>query len=127
MQTSIFIARLLGPVMAVLGLAVLFNQRGFRDLAQEFVSSRALIFLSGLVIMPAGIAIILVHNIWAVDGRLMITLSGWILAITSAVRIAAPQFVMTRGQAFLQRPQMPLVTGILWTVAGFLFCLFGYR
>ena len=76
--------------------------------------------------MPAGIAIILVHNIWAVDGRLMITLSGWILAITSAVRIVAPQFVMTRGQAFLQRPETP-VTGILWTVAGFLFCLFGYR
>ena len=96
MQTSIFIARLLGPVMAVLGLAVLFNQRGFRDLAREFVSSRALIFLSGLVIMPAGIAIILVHNIWSVDGRLMITLSGWILALTSAVRIIAPQFVMTR-------------------------------
>src|SRR3569833_4325028 len=97
MQTSIFIARLRGPVMAVRGLAVLFNLRGFRDLAQELVSSRALIFLSGLIIMPAGIAIILVHNIWAVDGRLMITLSGWILAIASAVRIVVLFFVLLWG------------------------------
>ena len=88
MQTSIFLARLIGPVMTVVGLAVLLNRRGFRELAQEFVESRALIFLSGLVILPAGVAIILVHNVWAADGRLMITLFGWVVAITSAVREA---------------------------------------
>ncbi|MBN8984543.1 MAG: hypothetical protein J0H32_08775 [Rhizobiales bacterium] len=127
MHTSIFLARLIGPVMAILGLAVLFNQNGFRDLAREFVQSRALIFLSGLVILPAGIAIILVHNVWTVSGSLMITLFGWITAITSAVRVIAPQFVMTRGSAMLQRPKMPLITGCIWTAAGLLFCLYGYR
>jgi hypothetical protein len=127
MQTSIFLARLIGPVMTIVGLAVLFNQRGFRDLAKEFVESRALIFLSGLIILPAGVAIILVHNIWAADGRLMITLFGWIVVITSAIRVLAPQFVMTRGRAMVQRPQMPWIAGGVWTVAGLLFCLFGYR
>ena len=126
MQTSIFLARLIGPVMIVAGLAVLFNQRGFRELAQEFVESRALIFLSGLIILPAGVAIILVHNVWAADGRLMITLFGWIVAITSAVRVIAPQFVMTRGRAMVRRPQMPWIAGGAWTIAGLLFCLFGY-
>ena len=126
MQTSIFLARLIGPVMIVVGLAVLFNQRGFRELAQEFVESRALIFLSGLIILPAGIAIILVHNIWMISGSLMITLFGWITAITSAVRVIAPQFVMARGRAMVQRPQMPLIAGGAWTAAGLLFCLFGY-
>jgi hypothetical protein len=126
MQTSIFLARLIGPVMIVAGLAVLLNQRGFRELAQEFVESRALIFLSGLIILPAGVAIILVHNVWTADGRLMITLFGWIVAITSAVRVIAPQFVMTRGRVMVQRPQMPLIAGGAWTIAGLLFCLFGY-
>jgi hypothetical protein len=125
-QTSVFLARLIGPVMTVIGLAVLFNQAGFRDLAREFVESRALMFLSGLVILPVGIAIILVHNVWTADGRLMITLFGWITALTSAVRLLAPQYVMTRGRAFLQRPQMPLIAGGAWTAAGLLFCLFGY-
>jgi hypothetical protein len=126
MQTSIFLARLIGPEMIVAGLAVLLNQRGFRELAQEFVESRALIFLSGLIILPAGVAIILVHNVWTADGRLMITLFGWIVAITSAVRVIAPQFVMTRGRVMVQRPQMPLIAGGAWTIAGLLFCLFGY-
>ena len=84
MSTSVFIARLIGPVMLVIGLAVFANQRAFRELAEEFLASRALTFLSGLIIMPAGLAIVLTHNIWAVDGRVMITLFGWANAIGRA-------------------------------------------
>jgi len=54
MSTSVFLARLIGPVMLVIGLAVFANQRAFRELAEEFLASRALIFLSGLLIMPVG-------------------------------------------------------------------------
>src|ERR1700681_1751157 len=76
MSTSVFIARLIGPVMLVIGLAVLTNQRAFREMAEEFLRSRALLFLSGLIIMPDGLAIVLTHNIWAADGRVVITLFG---------------------------------------------------
>jgi hypothetical protein len=127
MQTSIFLARLIGPVMLVVGLAVLINQREFRDLAQDFIASRALLFLSGLVMLPAGLAIILVHNIWAADGRTMVTVFGWSVTITSAMRLLAPQFVAERGRTMLKRPRMPLFAGVFWTIAGLLFCIFGYR
>ena len=69
MSTSIFLARLIGPVMLVIGLAVFANQRGFRDMAEEFMASRALMFLSGIVLMPAGLAIVLTHNVWSADWR----------------------------------------------------------
>ena len=100
MSTSVFIARLIGPVMLVIGLAVFANQRAFRELAEEFLASRALTFLSGLIIMPAGLAIVLTHNIWAIDGRVMITVFGWANAIGGAIRLAAPAYVMRRGSAF---------------------------
>ena len=127
MQTSIFLARLIGPVMLTIGIAVLFNQREFRSLIQDFIASRALLFLSGLVMLPAGLAIVLVHNIWAADGRTMITLFGWSVTLTSALRLLAPQFVAARGGAMVKRSRMPLVVGILWTTAGLLFCIFGFR
>ena len=125
MSTSVFIARLIGPVMLVIGLAVFANQRAFRELAEEFLASRALTFLSGLIIMPAGLAIVLTHNIWAVDGRVMITLFGWANAIGGAIRLAAPAYVMRSGSAFLKRRYAIPVIAALWVVAGSLFCLFG--
>ena len=125
MSTSVFIARLIGPVMLVIGLAVLANQRAFRELAEEFLASRALIFLSGLLIMPVGLAIVLVHNIWAADGRVMITLFGWVNLIGGAARLFAPAYVMQTGRAMLKRPHFVTIAAAFWIVAGLLFCLFG--
>ena len=127
MSTSVFIARLIGPVMLVIGLAVFTNQRAFRDMAEEFLASRALLFLSGLLIMPVGLAIVLTHNIWAVDGRVMITLFGWLNVIGGALRLFAPAYVMQTGRAMLKRPQFIPVAAAIWVVAGSLFCLFGFR
>jgi hypothetical protein len=127
MSNSVFIARLIGPVMLVVGLAVLVNQRAFRELAEEFLASRALLFLSGLLIMPAGLAIVLTHNIWAADGRVMITLFGWLNVIGGAVRLFAPAYVMQTGRAMLKRPYFIPMAAAIWIVAGSLFCIFGFR
>src|SRR6266446_8766992 len=125
MSTSVFIARLIGPVMLVIGLAVFANQRAFRAMAEEFLASRALLFLSGLLIMPVGLAIVLTHNIWAADGRVMITLFGWLNLIGGALRLFAPVYVMQTGRAMLKRPHFIPVAAAIWVVAGSLFCLFG--
>src|SRR5260370_32549531 len=106
MQTSVFLARLIGPVMLVIGLAVFANQRAFRDMAEEFLASRALLFLSGLLIMPVGLAIVLTHNIWAADGRVMITPFGWLNVIGGAVRLFAPAYGVHTRHALRQRPQV---------------------
>jgi hypothetical protein len=126
MTNSVFIARLIGPVMLVIGLAVFANQQAFRELAEEFLASRALLFLSGLLIMPVGLAIVLTHNIWAADGRVMITLFGWVNVLGGAVRLVAPAYVMQTGRAMLKRPYFLTLAAAIWVVAGSLFCLFGF-
>ena len=126
MTTSVFLARLIGPVMLVVGLAVFANQRAFRDMAEEFLASRALLFLSGMLIMPMGLAIVLTHNIWAADWRVLVTLFGWLNAIGGAVRLAAPDTVMRTGCAMLRRPYFVSIAAATWVALGLLFCLFGF-
>jgi len=126
MQTSVFLARLIGPVMLVIGVAVFFNQRAFRDMAEEFLASRALLFLSGLLIMSAGLAIVLTHNVWTADWRVLITLFGWINAIRGAARLLAPERVMRTGLTALRRPRSVSIAAAVWGVPGLLFCLLGY-
>ena len=126
MTTSVFLARLIGPVMLVIGLTVFANQRAFRELAEEFLASRALIFLSGLLIMPMGLAIVLTHNIWAADWRVLITLFGWLNAIGGAVRLVAPAYVIDAGRSMLKRPYFIPAAAAIWVVLGSLFCFFGY-
>jgi hypothetical protein len=126
MSNSIFIARLIGPVMLVIGLAVFANQRAFRDMAEEFLASRALLFLSGLLIMPMGLAIVLTHNVWTADWRVLITLFGWLNAIGGAVRLLAPDRIMRTGIVMLRRPGFVTIAAAIWVALGLLFCLFGF-
>ena len=127
LQTSIFLAKLIGPVMIVIGLAVLINQEEFRKLSQEFIASRALLFLSGFIILPVGLAIVLVHNVWRLDWRVLITILGWLMTIGGAIRLLAPRLVAERGSAMLKHQQMPLIAGIVWAAVGFVLFFFGYR
>src|SRR5206468_5783605 len=124
MTTSIFLARLIGPVMLVVGLAAFFNRRAFRDMAEEFLASPALLFLSGLLVMPMGLAIVLVHNVWTADWRVLITLFGWINTIGGALRLLAPTWVMQTGRIMLRRSGFVSVAAAIWVALGLLFCLF---
>ena len=49
METSFFLAKLIGPVLIVIGLGLLVKQSDFREMATDFLSSRAMIFLAGLL------------------------------------------------------------------------------
>lgn len=126
MSTSIFLARLIGPVMLVIGLAVFANARGFRDMAEEFMASRAMMFLSGIIVMPAGLAIVLTHNFWSADWRVLITIFGWLNVVGGAIRLAGPPFLTNAGRAMLKQPYFTSLAAAIWIVLGLLFCLFGY-
>jgi hypothetical protein len=126
MSTSLFLARLIGPVMLVIGLAVFANQRGFRDMVEEFLASRALMFLSGFLLMPAGLAIVLVHNIWTADWRVLITIFGWVNVIGGALRLFGPPLLVKAGKTMLKQPYFASIAAAIWVVLGLLFCFFGY-
>src|SRR6478736_1278795 len=122
MANSLFLARLIGPVMLVVGLAVFANQRGFREMAEEFLASRALMFLSGFILMPAGLAVVLTHNVWAADWRVLITILGWLTAIGGALRMLGPQGLKRAGEAFLRNDRSPQLAGAIWVAIGLVLC-----
>ena len=126
MTTSIFLARLIGPVFLVVGAALLVNGVVLRALAQEFLNSHALIFLSGLITLPAGLAVVLSHNVWTPDWRVLVTILGWLLVVGGAVRLAAPQRAAAIGRTMFANPAtMQISTGVTLLI-GVLLCFFGY-
>ena len=126
MATSIFLARLIGPVMALVGVSVLANEAAFRKLAQEFLRSPALIFLSGMILMPAGLAVVLNHNVWVANWPVIITLLGWIAVISGAVRVFAPDRATKLGKNFLTY-NFTMAAAAFWLIVGAALCYFGFR
>ncbi len=126
METSIYLARLIGPVMLVAAIGLLVNREGHRAMALQFLQSPPLIYISGALIMIAGIAIVLAHNVWTADWRVIITLFGWMGAIGGAIRIMFFGTVEKIGTAMMEKPQLAAVGGVAWLAIGAVLCFFGY-
>jgi uncharacterized membrane protein len=126
MAHSVFLARLIGPVALVMAIGLFMNTTGYRSIAEEFLRSRALIYLSGLLMITAGLAIILTHNVWVANWPVLITVLGWLATIGGAARIVFPDKIESFGRAMLQKPLALTISGAIWSVLGALFCFFGY-
>ena len=101
MQRSIFLAKLIGPFLAVIGVALIFNADTFRTMAGEFLKSYSLIYLAGLLALIAGLAIVNTHNEWTGGWRVVITVLGWLAVIGGIVRIVFPRTVETLGASMI--------------------------
>ncbi len=77
METSLFLARLMGPAAIVMGAAMLINPVNMREMANDFLEHRGLIFLAGILTLVAGLAIVLTHNVWVAGWPVIITIIGW--------------------------------------------------
>jgi len=98
MDTSNFLARLLGPTMLVMGLGLLVNRSAYRALSLEVLDSRALLFIAGLIAFVAGLAIVLTHNVWVAGWPVIITIFGWASVFAGIVRIVFPGSVAQFGR-----------------------------
>ena len=126
MANSTFLARLMGPLFLAVGIGIFVNGAIYRLLADEFLRSRALIYLSGLLTMTAGLAIVLTHNVWRPDWTAIITILGWLALIGGAFRIIAPQGTERIGRRILKEKHGLTIGGIIWLAIGAILSVFGY-
>ena len=127
MQTSIYLAKLIGPVVAVAGVGFLLNKATFVRFAEEFVNNAGFIMMSGFPALLAGLAIVNAHNVWIADWPVIITLLGWAAVIGGVMRITVPGVVRSIATKMLAASSFILVEAVIliglggWlTYAGYL-------
>ncbi len=125
MQTSQAIARLVGPVLAVVGIGILANKPVYVEIAREFLEGHPFIYFSGVLALVAGLAILNVHSGWTRDWRSLVTAMGWMLTLAGTLRILGPQFVSFAGSAIMT-PNFLTGAGIVLLALGGLLTFKGY-
>jgi len=125
MDTSLFLARLIGPMLLVVGASVLINRENFLAMAKEFVASREQMFIVGLLTLLGGLAIVNTHNVWS-GWPTIITVFGWIFVVGGALRILAPDVVRSAQSAALEKPELTTIGGAVQTLFGAWLCYVGF-
>ena len=126
METSFFLAALLAPILLVAGIGVLVNRGYYRTLGEEFLNSKPLVYVVSVIGFVAGLAVVLVHNEWALDWRVLITLLAWAQIVRGAAFLLAPERAIALSRQMLKSDKLLLVNGVIAIIIGLIFFYQGY-
>jgi hypothetical protein len=126
MDRSIFLARLLGPTFAAIALGILINLGMYESMIAEALHPGILFYLSGLLSLLAGLAIVNLHNTWCADWRVIITVLGWLMTIGGIIRIVVPQVAIAIGSTIYSGRGPTIVVALIVGALGAFLSFKGY-
>jgi len=131
MTTSRYIARLMGPVLLLIGIGMVMGMLtegdGYSSIMKEFISSRALIFITGALALVAGLAVVNAHNLWVPDWRVIVTILGWLFIIRGVMNLVFPATVQTLGDRMIASHAGVLAGAALTIALGAILSIMGYE
>jgi len=125
---TLFLSRLLGLFFLICGLAMLVHKQVFTDAIATVPGNPMAMMWISLLISLAGLAMVLVHNVWVKSPVVVIvTLLGWLTLIKGIVYLLLPakwlgaffQAVLNCGAYVYSVTAFMLVLGAYLTYEGF--------
>ena len=126
LEQSFSIAKLLGPILFITAIPMLMNPKGLQKISGEFLSTHALMYITGVLVLLGGLSIVNSHNIWVTDWPTIITVFGWAMIISGATRVVLPPAVLSIGSTMMDKPTMTRVSGLVWAFVGAYLSYEGY-
>jgi len=90
MGTSVFLARLLGFYLVIIGLLYLSRRHFIQKAALEIFDQSSFIIISGVISLIIGLLIVVAHNVWIWDWPVVITVLGYLSLIKGIARLFIP-------------------------------------
>jgi len=128
MTLSIFFARFLGIALVVICIGLLINRDFYREAMRHIARQPLIIIFAGLLDIFLGLFIILLHNIWALNWIVLITLLGWFFFIRGSARVLFPNQLL--NAAAKMEPKFDTLVSIfggLFLILGLFLTLMGFK
>lgn len=102
-------ARVIGPSMVIVAVTVAVRApgQGMADILESFFDDPALVWITGALLVVAGVALIALHQDWSSVAAALISALGWLMTIRGVLLLVAPRWVARAADAAMGA--MPLV------------------
>ncbi|MFC1674793.1 hypothetical protein ACFL1K_02750 [Candidatus Omnitrophota bacterium] len=126
MSNSVFIARIFGLCYLIIGAGFVLNRKAFVRVMEDFCKNAAMLFYGAILSLVIGIVIILTHNLWVADWRVIITIIGWLGLAKGIWMIAFPDSVSRFMEAYLKDKKLLAVHSMVALIFGAFLTFFGF-
>jgi hypothetical protein len=127
MTNSKSIAGLIGPTLIAIAVALFFNHGAAPLFAAQIAREPILIFLSGILLFVAGLAIVRAHNHWTGGWPVLVTVLGWLAILSGLLRMLFPLRLAEIASVVVQNTGVPLIVAAIMLLLGGFLSIKAYR
>ena len=125
MELSIFLAKVLGLYLVIVPLAVLVNRKHLPRLVEEFSTNVGLNILASIFALVLGLLLVVSHNVWTADWRVLVTILGWLTLAKGVVRLLFLERMQKLSALSLKKPWWAVVL-VLFVLVGLYLSYVGF-
>jgi len=126
MDISIFLAQALGIYLLIVSISMFLNPAQYKIMINEIANMPSMLFLSGIMALIIGILIVITHNVWVADWRVIITLLGWLSLLKGIIRVMFPMFALRAMKKFMHNMSNYYVVAFIALLLGGYLSFFGF-
>lgn len=126
MDISQFLAKVVGFYLVILGLACFTRRELLRTVIDDYFQNSALVVFGAAINLILGLLLVLSHNIWELNWKVIITIFGYLALLKGILHLFATQF--SHRLAVKMRDSDAFVyAGVIYIALGAYLLYHGYR
>ena len=126
MESSIVLARIIGPLLVIVSVSILLNVKMYQRMYTEYIKSPALMYLAGTYALLLGLLMIQFHNLWIKGWPVIITILAWMSVIKGVVILLFPNSITKISKLYTGSRTPLIVNAILILILGLVLGYVGY-
>ncbi|MBX9786110.1 MAG: hypothetical protein K2Y08_02115 [Alphaproteobacteria bacterium] len=126
MVLSIFLAKTIGLYLVIVSVAFMLKASELKPMMLDMLKNPSLLLFSGILALILGILIVVSHNIWVMDWRVIITILGWLTLLKGVMRLFYPEFVIKKTVKCVEDKASYNIMMLITLLIGLVLLYFGY-
>ncbi|MFI4918225.1 MAG: hypothetical protein ACHP65_01570 [Legionellales bacterium] len=127
MDVSKFLSKVLGIYLLIVSSIMLVNMHQFLNNVNLLIHDAPLMFVTGFFTVVLGVLMVVSHNIWQNNWRLLITLLAWMSLFKGICLLMCPNFINSVSTLFTQNTTTAYLSAAVDLFLGILLGYFGFR
>ncbi len=127
MDISKFLSRVLGVYFLIISTLMVMNLQQFTANVNQLINAPALMFITGFFILIIGLLMVISHNIWQWNWRIIITFIAWLILIKGIVILFDPSSIDNLSLLFIENKTFAYGCAAVNFLLGLLLSIFGFN
>lgn len=127
MDISKFLGKVIGIYLIIISLAMLLHIDRFNEMVSQLSANPPLVFTIGFFTLILGLLVVVIHNIWQWNWRVLITIIGWIALLKGTSLIIHPALIDILTSFYVQNTIFDYSVAIIDLILGIILVYFGFK